>query len=276
LPGLSGDEGACVKFLQRLKIPLKSPGSGKPRTVSDLTKDEKSTLISAIIENSLKHGMNPNKVKGLIGNVYVLEQEDPATNLKDLREFASMLNSCGRQDAGGVGLAIAMGDRGEIFQEGQQLINEYRKKLSHYIEWVQAQGPIKKRDSLQIIEGGDYIDDAMIGTIVSILMSSKNVTKDLPIIGWAKIKSDPSVIKISARGFQELVDKGLNLGAAIKETVKELDIDTPGGGHAPAAGAEIPEAKLDRFIKGLGKHVAAQLHLDGEGTATAKKAQSWF
>nr|MDO8113956.1 DHH family phosphoesterase [Candidatus Sigynarchaeota archaeon] len=276
LPGLSGDETACMNFVQRLRIPAKQANSEKPRTVSDLTKEEKSTLVSAIIEWSLKHGMSSTMIKNLIGNIYVLENEDLSTNLKDLREFASVLNSCGRLGYGGIGLAIAMGDRKEIFAEGQHAITEYRKRIANYMDWVQTTGAIKKRDNLQVLEGAAYIDDAMIGTLLSMLLTSRHVSIEMPLIGWATLKDDPETVKVSARSVQDLVDKGLNLGTAIRDVLKEIDVDSPGGGHAPAAGVEIPMAKLDKFLKALGKKIAVQLQSNGSTPPTPKKTQSWI
>ncbi|HME54025.1 MAG TPA: DHH family phosphoesterase [Candidatus Lokiarchaeia archaeon] len=276
LPGLSGDETACANFVQRLQIPVKHPGTEKSRTIADMTPDEKSKFVSALIEWSMQHGMAAATIKGLVGNIYVLENEDPSTNLKDLREFASMLNSCGRQGYGGIGIAIAMGDRGEIFAEGQHVIGEYRKKISNYMDWIHTTNAIKKRDNLQVLEGAAYIDDAMIGTLVSMLLNSRSVGTDSPVVGWAFIKDDPDAVKISARAVQSLVDRGLNLGTAIRDVLKELNIDSPGGGHAPAAGVEIPKAKLDKFLRALGKRTVTQLQASGSSTQAPKKTQSWI
>lgn len=275
IPGLSGDETACANFVQRLKIAVKHTGIEKPRTVSDLTKDEKTQLVSALIEWSLKHGMTANTIKNLLGTIYTLDNEDPSTNLKDLREFGSVLNSCGRLGFGGIGLAIAMGDRKDIFTEGQHAISEYRKRIANYMDWVKTTGAIKKRDGLQVLEGATYIDDAFIGVILSMLLSSRYVSTDTPVVGWAYLKDDPESVKVSARAVQDLVEKGLNLGTAIRDVLKELDIDSPGGGHAPAAGVEIPKAKLDKFLKSIGRKVIAQLQ-SGDAANTPKKTQSWI
>ena len=276
LPGLSGDETACANFVQRLQIPVKQPGTEKSRTIADMTADEKSRFVSALIEWSMQHGLSAATIKGLVGNIYVLENEDPSTNLKDLREFASMLNSCGRQGFGGIGIAIAMGDRKEIFAEGQHVIGEYRKKIANYMDWIHMTNAIKKRDNLQVLEGAAYIDDAMIGTLVSMLLNSRAIGTDSPVVGWTEIKDDPDAVKISARAVQSLVDRGLNLGTAIRDTLKELDIDSPGGGHAPAAGVEIPKAKLDKFLRALGKRTAMQLQSSGSNPQAPKKTQSWI
>ncbi|NMC03925.1 MAG: DHH family phosphoesterase [Candidatus Lokiarchaeota archaeon] len=276
IPGLSGDEAACASFVQRLKIPVKHAGMEKPRTISDLAKEEKTQLVSAIIEWSLKHGMAANTIKGLLGTIYTLDNEEPSTNLKDLREFASVLNSCGRMGFGGIGLAVAMGDRKDILAEGQFAVSEYRKRIANYMDWVKTTGAIKKRDGMQVLEGATYIDDALIGVILSMLLSSRYVATDTPLVGWAYLKDDGETVKVSARAVQDLVNKGLNLGHAIREVLREIDVDSPGGGHAPAAGVEIPKGKLDKFLKSLGRKIAIQLQSGNAASSQAKKNQSWI
>ncbi|MHA1371174.1 MAG: DHHA1 domain-containing protein [Promethearchaeota archaeon] len=274
LPGLSGDEGACVKFLQKIGIPLSKNGTDQPRTLSDLSKEEKSRLVSAIIEHSFRYGIKSLRMEDLIGNIYLLKKETRANNLRDIREFVATLNSCGRLGFGSIGICIAMGDRGELYLEAQELINDYRKKLANYIEWIKTSNALKKTDTgLQVIEGGSFIDDAMIGTLTSILLSSKNVDKDMPIIGWARLKDDLNTVKISARGSKNLVKKGLNLGAAIRDALQELSIESQGGGHAPAAGAELPFNKLDDFLKVMGRIILKQLNMD---IINSKGHASWI
>nr|MDO8117634.1 DHH family phosphoesterase [Candidatus Sigynarchaeota archaeon] len=273
-PGLSGDENACVDFLKKLKIPLVSSGD-KQRTVADLAKEEKSTLVSSLIEWSLKHGVNPNSVKNVIGNIYIAEKEDPTTNLKDLREFASILNACGRLGKGGIGLGIAMGDRMEIFLEGQQYINDFKAKIANFMTWIKRTDAIKKHDNLQILEGGEYIDDAMTGTVVGMLLDAKQMSDNLPILGWACLKEDSKIVKISMKAKRDLVQKGLNLGSAMQKTVLEMELDIPCGGNASAASIEIPKINMERFIKVLGRIVGAQLKLDGLKD-TGLPGQSWI
>ena len=43
--------------------------------------------------------------------------------LRDGREYSTMLNSCGRINRSGVGMAICMGDRNKILTEGENHSN---------------------------------------------------------------------------------------------------------------------------------------------------------
>jgi RecJ-like exonuclease len=223
IPGLSGNDSECIACLNKLNIPLRE--GKKQRTISNLSQDEKSRLVSGIIEWSLKHGMNPEKVRNIIGTVYILENEDPKTNLKDLREFASLINACGRSGYAGVALGIAMGNRQELLKKGQIISNEYRDKLINYIDWVSVNNTIKSRENMVIIEGGSYIDDSMIGPLISTLMDSRKIGKELPIIGWARLKENEKIVKISARADPNLLRKNLNLGKSFITVMKKLYLE---------------------------------------------------
>jgi RecJ-like exonuclease len=87
------------------------------------------------------------------------------------------------------------------------------------------------------------------------LLNSFEVSSDLPLIGFA-FKDDGDV-KASARGTQELVDKGLNLSNAMSIAAKELH--GIGGGHKIAAGATIPKGKEEEFLTILEKKIKTQL-----------------
>ena len=81
--------------------------------------------------------------------------------------------------------------------------------------------------------------------------------KSKPLIGIAYSDNDHS--KVSARGNRELIEAGLDLGEAIREVLKELDIDTEGGGHNIAAGARIPTKLEEEFLNVLNQKVKSQI-----------------
>jgi RecJ-like exonuclease len=57
----------------------------------------------------------------------------------------------------------------------------------------------------------------------------------------------PGMVKLSTRGTRKLVDEGLNLSKILSECCAA--VGGVGGGHNIAAGATIPEGKLDVFLK---------------------------
>src|SRR3990172_7928887 len=85
IPGLSGDEGAAVAFLDSVGIKLRE--GEKWREIRDLSDDERKRLCSALAEHLLSKGLHL-EVGNLIGNIYVLTKEEPGTPLRDAREFS--------------------------------------------------------------------------------------------------------------------------------------------------------------------------------------------
>ena len=87
------------------------------------------------------------------------------------------------------------------------------------------------------------------------MLNSEDVDSSLPLIGFAITENGE--VKVSARSTQELVDKGLNLSAALKKAAKAFD--GVGGGHAIAAGATIPKGKEEAFLELVEHEIKGQL-----------------
>ncbi|MGD9963665.1 MAG: DHH family phosphoesterase, partial [Thermoplasmata archaeon] len=64
-------------------------------------------------------------------------------------------------------------------------------------------------------------------------------------------------IKVSTRGTKYLVSKGLDLSSGLKRAAEKVGGN--GGGHSVAAGATIPESKLDEFLSILDEVVGNQM-----------------
>jgi len=86
-------------------------------------------------------------------------------------------------------------------------------------------------------------------------MSSSFVTnRQLPIIAFADSNGG---VKVSSRGNQDLLRKGLNLGSAISEAAKA--VGGAGGGHDIAAGAFIPREAMSEFLRILDLKIGIQI-----------------
>jgi len=243
LPGLSGDEGACYKLLKGIGIdPRRQDGGWK--SVSDLTKDELRTVINGMIKYMISQGMTSREAESIVGAVYVLNNELPETPLRDAREFASSINACGRLGKYGLGVSICLGDRGNALSELKEILQDYRKAISGYLKWLQSSSEaVRVLPNVQAILGGSVVDEKMIGTLASIAYSSKQFTTEKPIIAFAKASKG---VKVSGRATPDLVRRGLNLGAVMKEASEKLG--GSGGGHNIAAGAQIPDGKEAEFL----------------------------
>ena len=252
IPGLSGEEDACVAFLSKLDIKLKD--GEKWRALRDLTEEEKKRLSSALAEHLLSKGLHL-EVANLIGNVYVLEREEPWTPLRDAREFALLLNSTGRLDRPSLGISICMGDRNAALEEANRVLEDYKKSINKYLGWVlEKPERIKELENVYVINGENFINEKIIGTISSILINSV-AHPEKPLIAFANVENE-GLAKFSARTTEAALSRGVNLGD-VMQAAKEFG--GKGGGHNVAAGAQVPLDQVDNFVKTANDLVGKQL-----------------
>ncbi|MEX2703681.1 MAG: DHHA1 domain-containing protein [Candidatus Freyrarchaeum guaymaensis] len=257
IPGLSGNHGACLKFLtEKVRIPLKT--NGRWRTISDLSQDEKTKLVSELIQYMLGPGeMTPEEAQSIVGVIYILPKEEKQTPLRDAREYSALLNACGRMRKPGLGVAICLGDRKKALEEVESIATDYREKLAGYMGWLQKPGTVSQMEYLQSFHGGSTIDDRIIGTIASIAISSGIIPQDKPVIAFAE--SGDGMVKVSARATDYQVQRGIDLGAALRAAVKEISPEATAGGHNIAAGAHIPIGTESKLLKILNEIIKKQL-----------------
>ncbi|MCP8320119.1 MAG: DHH family phosphoesterase, partial [archaeon] len=185
------------------------------------------------------------KVKELIGDIYTLEREDEYTPLRDGREFATLLNACGRMGKGGVGVSICLGDRNFALQEGERILAEYRYTLNNYVQTILSDESrvVEGRWSFMII-GDGLIDEKMLGAISSIL---SGITKFEGKALFVRTITEDGDISFSARKTKGC-SPSLNLGFIMAEASK---FDGVGGGHDVAAGARVPSQRLNDFLRAI-------------------------
>ena len=253
IPGISGEEGASVAFLNSLGIKLKD--GEKWRALRDLTDEEKKKLCSALADHLLSKGLHF-EVANLIGHVYVLTKEEQWTPLRDAREFSVVLNSTGRMDRPSLGIAVCMGDRGAALEEANRALEDYRRSISKYLGWVMEK-PERMRElaSVYVVYGESFINEKIIGTVSSILVSGVSDVEK-PVIAFAYVEGE-GVAKFSARATEVAVRKGVNLGEVMRVAAEKLG--GKGGGHNIAAGCQVPIDKVDEFIGVVDGLVGRQL-----------------
>jgi RecJ-like exonuclease len=252
IPGLSGRESACISFLQEIGITMQD-GDDWRRWI-DLSKVERRLILSNIAQMLLTKGFGHKLTKRIIGEVYVLNQEKEGTEVHDAKEFATLLNSTARYGQHEVGLKVCLGDRDKWFKQARNLLLGHRHNLVEGLQFAKEEGIIK-REHLQFFHAGSGIRDTIVGIVANMLLNSEEVSSDLPLIGFAD-KGDGEV-KASARGTEELVEKGLNLSLAMKKAA--LALNGIGGGHNIAAGATIPKGKEEEFLEILEREIKTQL-----------------
>jgi RecJ-like exonuclease len=260
IPGISGDDGAAVAFLNSLGIPLRE--GEKFRALRDLSDDEKKRLCTGLAEHLLSKGLHL-EVSKLVGDVYVLTGEEPWTSLRDAREFSVVLNSTGRLDKPSLGIAVCMGDRGAALAEANKVLEDYRKDISKYLTWVMEK-PERMREfgNVYVVYGESAVNEKVIGTVASILAYSLPVSEK-PILAFANVEAE-GIAKFSARTTDSTVQRGVNLGEVMR--VGSEKFGGKGGGHNIAAGGQVPLDKIEDFIKFSDELVGKQLRGEKVGS----------
>ncbi len=251
IPGLSGSEGSCIAFLDNAGVHVKTENW---RRWIDLSRDEKTLVISRLFQHCLACGMPARKVQRLIGEAYTLTKEEPGTELRDASEFSTLLNATARYEYSDVGLAVCMGDRDDAFHTARDLLDSHRRNLVNGLNFVSDRG-VTRMVNMQYFNAGSEIRETIVGIIAGMSTSLACVTRDVPIIGLATSEQG---IKVSARGNHDLIVRGLNLAKAIGEAAAE--VGGTGGGHDIAAGATIPAGREMEFLSLLDRKIGEQIN----------------
>jgi single-stranded-DNA-specific exonuclease len=253
IPGISGDDGAAVAFLSNLGIVLRD--GEKFRALRDLSEDEKKRLSTGLAEYLLSKRMHL-EVPKLIGDIYVLTNEQPSTSLRDAREFSVVLNSTGRLDKSSLGIAVCLGDRKAALTEANKVLEDYRKDINKYLSWVMEKPErMREFEHVYVVYGENAVNEKIIGTVASILAYSLPVSEK-PILAFANVEAE-GVAKFSARTTDDAVEKGVNLGEVVR--VASENFGGKGGGHNIAAGAQVPLDKIADFVRLADELVGKQL-----------------
>lgn len=239
LPGLSGNEDACIAFLKEIGIRL---GGEQWRRWIDLDQEERGRLVSALIRRGLRSGVSHLRLERLVGEVYVLLGEREGTELRDASEFSTLLNATARYGHAKVGLEVCMGNRDSALAEAKILLSQHRQNLVNGLKLVSEQGLTSLR-SIQYFDAGDAILDTIVGIVAG--MCFQMADRSRPILAFAR--TPDGSLKVSARGTQDLVSSGLDLAEALSAVAKK--VGGVGGGHNIAAGATIPRDAKDTFLE---------------------------
>jgi len=236
IPNISGSESNAVQFLSELGIEVKEHEEW--RKLKDLSLEEQQRLASAIIIERLRS--KHSDAENIFGDIYSITGRPE--ELQDAREFATLLNACGRLGRTDIGIKLCLGDLNAV-SDALCLLEEYRKQISDIINWVRENEVILTKDFGIYLFGKDVIPETLIGTITSILLNSNLIDTNRPIFGFADAQNEK--IKISARVSRDL--KIINLGKIISDISKEVEGE--GGGHEFSAGALISKGKEDKFVQ---------------------------
>ena len=255
IPRLSGNGEACISFLLEIGIDLKVEDTW--RTWSELDAGEKRRIISELVSHMLARGCGWREAERLVGEVYTLIREPVGSPTRDAKEFGTLINACGRYDAAEVAYRICRGDRGEALESALRLLAGHREHLVSSLEWIEQVG-LAKLEAIQYFHAEDKIRDTVVGIAAGIALQASG-NRQMPLIAFAYA---PDGVKVSARAPRELVARGLDLAAVMREASRQFGGE--GGGHHAAAGATIPRGSEEAFAKAVDALVKGQL----SGTAS--------
>jgi RecJ-like exonuclease len=253
IPEISGEEDKSYAFLKSLGIEAKN--GEKWRALRDLSEEEKRKLCSALADHLLSKGLRY-EVANLIGHAYVLNDEEIWTPLRDAREFAVLLNATGRMEKASLGIAICMGDRGAALDAANKVLENYRRTINKYLNWVMEKPErMRELENIYVVYGEKVIDDKIVGAVSSILSSSLP-NPEKPLIAYATVEEE-NLAKISARTMDTMISRGVNLGIVMQVAAEKFS--GKGGGHNVAAGAQVPIENIEGFIKVVDELIRKQL-----------------
>jgi RecJ-like exonuclease len=247
IEGLTWNRDACLSLLNSSGIKLKD--GSRWRVPAELTEDEKRTLLQTI--SKFTTSKNATEIMDeLVGYTYTLSGEDKRSFLRDAREFSTMLNSCGRIRKAGVGIAVCMGDRTKMLEEGENILLEYRTLLRTYMNALSSERwRVVDNGKYVMVDGEGLVSENMTGAVSSLLGGSQKNTGKIIIL---RTSGEDGTIKFSSRKSTGCKSE-VNLGLLMRSCATK--VSGVGGGHNAAAGARITKDKLDEFLGCLEENV---------------------
>jgi len=240
IPGVSGSESGAIQFLHQIGIEPKKGNNWKK--IVNLNDEEMQKLVAGII---MKRA-NETKPEDVLGNIYTLPHEEKESPTRDAKEFATLLNACGRMEKASFGMGVCLGIKKDR-QKAFQTLLDYKKEIVNAINWYydnKDNASITKGKRFIIINAQDQINPNIIGTLASIISKSNDIETNTYILSLAQ--TPKKTIKVSLR------ISGMNKeDIDLREILKQIIAKTGGeaGGHMSAAGALIPVEKEQEFVE---------------------------
>jgi len=238
-------------FLDVTGYPEKAAGFinqlGLSGNIENLSEEETSKLASAVALKLVKQA-SPEAIEAVIGEVFLLNRE----LVRNVYDFISILDACGKQKVYGLALALCLKDS-SILDEALSLTKEHEKNLA--IDIRKNVEKIHKGENLWYISTVEALSTGSLATTVV-----RYLHPELPFIC---VNESEGILKVSARGTRELVSKGLDLAFALREAAGAVGGN--GGGHSVASGASIPIGSAEEFLSIADRIIGEQLRKNNSG-----------
>lgn len=244
IPGASSPAGLRA-ILDKAEL------TGRDVPYASLSRDEQQRLQRVLVDWVANAGRSPeNLFRYVVWNL-----RDVAGPTQELQEFATLLNSTARYDQSAVGLRVAMGDRGEAFEEALDLRHGHRKHLAGAMSAL-GRRPIEQWPGLQFVHMESDVLDTVVGIVAGMALSTDGrMRQDKPLLAYAWTPDGRT--KASCRANRILPARGLDLASALRAAAEF--VGGQGGGHAGAAGATFPRDAEQAFLEQVNLQVLNQL-----------------
>lgn len=242
IPGVTGSGPGAMEI-------LRESGIDYNKTLLELTKEEMSKLITAVMIRRAQHG----KAEDILGNLYILKFFNTK---EDVREISVLINACSRLGYSDVAIAYCL-ENEKAKVKALDIYTEYKQELVSGLKIAESMEKIKGKGFV-ILNAKDRIKDVIVGTICSMLSSSPTYDEGTILIGMAY---NEDKIKVSARIVGH---EGRNLKEVLEKTVISFKTDNPEtiaevGGHHFAAGCLVEKEKETLFIEALKKELEIEI-----------------
>lgn len=241
IPGVSGSESGSIQFLQSCGISPKHEKAWKK--VGHLTEEEMKNLVTGVIMRRL----GETSPEDVLGNVYLLREEEEGSPTKDAKEFATLLNACGRLGKASIGIGACIGDEKDK-QRALKVSTEYKRHIMNAMNWYnenKESGVVEQGKGFMILNAGISILPTIIGTLASIISKGTGVGEGTYILSLAQLEDGFSKASIRISGIRE--DPNVDLKQTIDKIVDGLP-ECEAGGHQHAAGAVFPTTHEEQFL----------------------------
>ena len=238
IPGVSGSESGAIQFLHQLGIEAKD--GNKWKKLVNLDDEEKQRLVAGIIMKRFGES-NPEDV---LGNIYTLPDEDNESPMKNAKEFATLLNACGRMEKASFGIGACLGIEKDK-KKALDTLMDYKKQIVGAINWYHDHKErMEQGDGFMILNAKEEVPATMIGTLASIISKSNDIKEGTYILSVARNKDGMSKASLRISGMR-------NDDVDLREVVKDIVAKSGGeaGGHKHAAGALVEVEKEEEFLK---------------------------
>jgi RecJ-like exonuclease len=224
--GISGNKNGIVSLFKKLKLEK----NVKLEKLDDKTKKQ---LQSFLMLTLIKKGCEKNILDTIIRPRYYTKLFN-----KESERLSDLLDACGKGGNRGLGLSVCMGDK-RALEDAIELEKKYKQDILDELLRLDKDG-FKQKKNFRYF----YSKDSSLGGVIGGIAMNFILDREKPLISIVRNENE---IHVSSRGTQYLVEKGLDLGFAMKQAAKKLK--GHGGGHKIAAGATIDADKEDEFLK---------------------------